>query len=209
MGHRSASAIDREDRFVAAIIAGKNNFEAAIAAGYSDRSASQRATEMMRRARVKQLIEAERARLRKKREISADRIMEELASIGYASMKDYVRLDGNGDPHIDLSNLDEPNWAAISQLETETYIEGRGDDATPVKRVRFKLHDKQSALVNLAKMIGVGGFGNPTAPASDAVASDLGEVARRLAYVLTQGRAQLPKVIDADQISEPTELEKD
>ena len=44
--------------------------------------------------------------------------------------------------------------AALSEVTVEDYVEGRGEDARQVKRVKFKLHDKQAALVALARHLG-------------------------------------------------------
>jgi hypothetical protein len=86
--------------------------------------------------------------------ITKARILLELAHIGLANMADYAALithEGN----LDLANLTRPQTAAIKSLTVETYMEGRGDQARPVKRVRLELHDKRQALRTMGTELGM------------------------------------------------------
>src|SRR5262249_13725709 len=87
--------------------------------------------------------------------ITKEAILAELGRIGFANMLDYVRITDNGDPVVDLSALDRDKAAAIQDVVVETCHEGLGDSAQRVKRVRFKLANKLTALVNLGKHLGM------------------------------------------------------
>src|SRR5262249_31213517 len=87
--------------------------------------------------------------------ITKEAVLAELARIGFANMLDYVRINGDGDPVVDLSALDRDKAAAIQEVIVDSYDEGRGDDAKTVKRVKFRLGDKQTALVSLGKHLGM------------------------------------------------------
>lgn len=86
--------------------------------------------------------------------LTRENVAIEFARMGFATMRDYLRVQADGSPVVDFSDLNDDQWAAIREVVVETYIEGRGEDAVPVKRVRFKLHDKQAALMNLARVMG-------------------------------------------------------
>ena len=58
--------------------------------------------------------------------------------------------------------------AAIREFVVDEYMDGRGEDARPVKRTRFKLADKKAALESIGRHLGmftdkikVGGDGSP------------------------------------------------
>jgi phage terminase small subunit len=81
-------------------------------------------------------------------------IVQELALIGFSNIAHYMRVLPGGEPVVDLTDLaDRPElWRAIKDIVVDEYVEGRGDDARLVKRTRVVLHDKRSALIDLAKM---------------------------------------------------------
>ena len=80
--------------------------------------------------------------------------MEELARIGFANMEDYTRLVG-GERVVDLSQASRDHMAAVQEITVEDYKDGRGKDARDVRRVKLKLHDKKSALVDMGREIGM------------------------------------------------------
>ena len=45
--------------------------------------------------------------------------------------------------------------AAIQEFVVDEYMDGRGEDARPVKRTRFKLADKKGALVDIGRHLGM------------------------------------------------------
>lgn len=132
-----------------------NGERAAIMAGYSEKTAGSQASRLLKDVNVRAFIDKELDRTAKRIDITADRIIQELARIGFSNMMDYVRLTSQGDPLIDLSQLTRDRAAAISKIVIEDYVEGRGEDAREVKRIRFELHDKRAALIDLGKHIGL------------------------------------------------------
>jgi phage terminase small subunit len=77
-----------------------------------------------------------------------------LRKIGFASMGDYMKSTPEGDPYLDFSTLTPDQKAALAEV-TVDFVDGRGENARAVKRVKFKLHDKQAALVSLGRHLGL------------------------------------------------------
>lgn len=142
---------------------------------------------------------------------SAQDVFDELAKLGFANPKDY--LDDN-DQFVGMRNLSRDQAAAIASLEVETVLE-RGDDEDEqplqVRKVKFKLHDKRAALVDLGKHFGL--FTPPQAPPGGDTANDAGaarpegltplELARRIAFALEQGARQAGKASTAATAGKP------
>jgi phage terminase small subunit len=82
---------------------------------------------------------------------TAREVLEELTKIALANMLDYMKVGPNGDPVLDFSSLTRNQGAVLHEVTVDTYVEGRGDEAREVKRVRFKLCDKLGALRDLGR----------------------------------------------------------
>jgi len=83
--------------------------------------------------------------------ISKQKVMEELARMGFANILDYVVPQPNGTVRVDLSALERDKAAAIQEVTVDA-IEVDGE--AKAFRVRFKLADKRAALVDLSKLAG-------------------------------------------------------
>lgn len=135
---------------------------AALAAGYAKSTAHTKAYMWVSNGKTKPEVFAEierrKAKLAKKAEISAERVIEELAKVGFASMRQFVRIDEDGQPQIDLTDTPDDALDALSEVSTETVLEheGSGDarTATHVRKTKIKLHDKLKALMALGEHVG-------------------------------------------------------
>jgi phage terminase small subunit len=81
-------------------------------------------------------------------------VAEELSKIGFANMKDYMRVGPHGDPVLDFSAITRDQAAALIEVTVDDYVDGRGEDARDVRKVKFKLADKRAALMDIAKLFG-------------------------------------------------------
>jgi phage terminase small subunit len=144
----------KQERFVAEYLIDLNATQAAIRAGYSEKTATEQGSRLLTNVKVQQAITKGQNKTAEKLEITKDRIVEELAKIGFSNMLDYMRAGSDGDPYLDFSDLTREQAAALSEVTVEDFKDGRGEDARDVRRIKFKLHDKKGALVDLAKMLG-------------------------------------------------------
>ncbi|MGO7686260.1 terminase small subunit [Rhizobium ruizarguesonis] len=144
----------KQKRFVAEYLIDLNATQAAIRAGYSKKTATVQASRLLTNAKVQEELSKQQSKVAERLEITKERIVDELAKIGFANMLDYMRAGPDGDPYLDFSGLTRDQAAALSEVTVEDFKDGRGEDARDVRRVKFKLHDKKGALVDLAKMLG-------------------------------------------------------
>lgn len=188
----------RHERFAQELAKGKSATEAYIAAGYDTnedvarRAASRLLTKVDIKARVEELLSgaAERAG------VTIERVLTELAKIGFANMQHYMRAGPDGDPFLDFSALTEAQAAALQEVTVEDFKDGRGDDARDVRRIKFKLYDKRAALVDLGKHLGmfkerIEHTGKDGGPITTADISD-NDVARRVGFILAKGIQDKP-----------------
>ncbi len=123
-------------------------------------------------------------------DVSIDRVLREMAAIGFSNVFDYMHVGPDGLPVADFSQLSRAQAAAVQEITIDTFVDGAGEDGREVRRVRFKLHDKRGALVDLGRHLGLFRHKveveDPTKSPKVAEVRDLNdiEVARRIAFLL-------------------------
>jgi phage terminase small subunit len=145
----------KQQCFVSEYLIDLNATQAAIRAGYSEKTAASIGCELLTKPNVQAAITAAKELRAKRTEVTQDRVVAELAKIGFANMKNYMRSGPDGDPYLDFSALTEDQTAALAEVTVDDYVEGRGENSRAVKRVKFKLHDKRAALVDLGRHLGI------------------------------------------------------
>ena len=146
---QAAAPLDdpREERFVALYVENPNGTQSAIAAGYAPRSAHVTASRLLKRAKVRDAIARRNAELMVELDFTPQRIVREIAKVAGVNMADFVTIDEQGQPHIDLSGVKRRQLAAVSAVEGPIVEEGR-----VVKAPKIRTHDKLRALDMLAKL---------------------------------------------------------
>ena len=132
-----------------------NGAAAARRAGYSAKTANRAATVLLSNADIQAQIRRLMAARTERVEVTADRVVDELAAIGFANVLDYIRVDGEGSVAVDLSATTRAQAAAIKDVSSETLMQGQGDDARPILKSNLKLTDKIPALTLLGKHVGL------------------------------------------------------
>jgi phage terminase small subunit len=137
----------REERFVALYVENSNGTQAAIAAGYAPKSAHVTASRLLRRAKIMDAIARRNAELMVELDFTPNRIVREIAKVAGVNMADFVSIDDEGNPHIDLNGVNRRQLAAVGAVEGPIIEEGR-----VVKPPKIRMHDKLKALDMLAKL---------------------------------------------------------
>lgn len=135
----------KQTRFVAEYLIDLNATQAAIRAGYSAKTAQQIGSENLSKPLVAAAIAEGQARLAAQAGVTADKIVKELAKLGFANFRDYLNDDGK----ITLPLDDRDKMAAVGEYT----VEAIGDQV--VTKTKFKLLDKRAALVDLGKHLGM------------------------------------------------------
>lgn len=186
----------RQARFVEEYLVDLNATQAAIRAGYSAKTARSVGHENLTKPDIAAAVSDGRKRLSEATAVTAERVIGELAKIGFANMADYMRATPDGDPYLDFGQLTRDQAAALAEVTVEDFRDGRGEDARDVRRVKFKLADKRAALVDLGKHLGLfrervehtGKDGGPI-QTEDVTRRDADEFARRVLRLSASGGA--------------------
>jgi phage terminase small subunit len=182
----------RERIFVREYLVDLNATQAAIRAGYSRRSASRNTHKVFYRPRVKAAIAAALAERAAKLEITAERVLRELALLGFANLRDYVTPEADGTARLDLSALSRDQAAAIRELTVEEVTTGQGAAARTARKVKVRLADKKGSLELVGKHLGLfgrkAGDGQEGETQAHAELSDL-ERAQEILRLLAAARA--------------------
>src|SRR5580704_4299294 len=138
-GKRTGQAIaslndPREQRFIERYVETNNGTQSAIVAGYSVKSARTIASQLLKRRNIKEAIERRNAELMDELNFTPDRIIRELAKIAGVNSADFIRIDQDGQPHVDFSGVTRRHLAAVASVENTE------------KGVKYKAHDKLKAL---------------------------------------------------------------
>jgi phage terminase small subunit len=141
----------RFERFAREYLIDLNGTRAAIAAGYSEASASAKASQLLSNVRVQRLIDRFKSERASRLQIKADKVLEEIARLAFSNMQDFTRIDGEGKPVLDLSDIDRDKLAAVQEVREDT-TGGSGDgERKRVVRTTVKLADKTRNLELLGR----------------------------------------------------------
>lgn len=149
----------KQERFVAEYLIDLNATQAAIRAGYSEKTATEQGSRLLTNVKVQEAIAEGQNKTAEKLEITKQRIVDELAKIAFADIRKAVRW---GKSPIDTTSENaSPNGLGIYPVELVPSEIIEDDIAAAVAEVsltqtgvKIKMHDKKSALVDLAKMLG-------------------------------------------------------
>ena len=142
---------------------------------------------------IQKAIEKRRAEIRAQFALTTDRVYQELARISYFNPKKLLDDKGKAIP---LHRLDDDTAAALSTVDiTETTVQGKGKDRVVTTRhVKGRPFNKNTALGHANKILRL--YDRPPPPPPDLEGKQLGdpkEQARRLAFMLAKGDAQIKK----------------
>ena len=134
---------EKQKRFVEEYLIDLNATQAAIRAGYSPQTAYSIGEENLRKPEIKSRIDKAMAERSRRTGINQDRVLQELARIGFAKITDVL------DPETAKINQDasDDDLACIQSIKIKPNEFGTEREV--------KLYDKKSALVDLGKHLGL------------------------------------------------------
>ena len=134
---------EKQKRFVEEYLIDLNATQAAIRAGYSSKNADKIGHELLGKTRVSEAISKAMAERSRRTGINQDRVLQELARIGFAKITDVV------DPDTAKIKADasEDDRACIQSIKIKPNEFGTEREV--------KLYDKKSALVDIGKHLGM------------------------------------------------------
>ncbi len=150
---------DKRKRFAQEYLVDLNATKAAIRAGYSRRSAYSTANRLLKNADVKAEIERLRAKRERRMEITQDRVLQEIAKIAFADIKDFLKYRT-----VKVKTGEDADGKPIYEYRQEIIVKPSSKvDGTTIGEVSvsrqgvfsFKLHDKGRHLELLARHLGM------------------------------------------------------
>ncbi|MBN8294559.1 terminase small subunit [Rhodobacter sp. NTK016B] len=137
-----------------------NAKNAAIRAGYSERTAKNQGYRLLQREDIQREISRLERLAEERAEKKVDDVVAEFTRIGFTGMSRFVKIDEDGEPRIDLGDCTAEDLDLLTEITTETYLEGNGEEKKPVRRVKIKLMDRHKALERLYAHLGGGKGGD-------------------------------------------------
>jgi|SRR5580704_2174297 phage terminase small subunit len=136
----------RERKFVELFVETSNATRSALAAGYGRnyQNAAVYANSLLKKPKIKNEVDKRNAEIMAELDFTPDRIIRELAKVAGVNAADFVSIDDEGNPHLDLTGVKRAQMAAVASVDSETTEFG--------VKARIKTHDKLKALDMLAKM---------------------------------------------------------
>ena len=142
--------------FVEEYLTDLNATQAAIRAGYSPKMAGRIGFQLLEKSGIQAAIQAAQRERSARTGVTADRVVQEIARVAFASLSDVMTWGPSG-AQVRPDNEITPEAAAAIAEITETNF-----------GVKVKLHNKVAALEQLAKHVGL--YNDRAAPAAvDAV----------------------------------------
>lgn len=192
----------KQRAFVREYLVDLNATQAAIRAGYAESGASVEGSRLLANAKVASAVESAMALRAVRTEITADRVLTELAKIGFSDIRKAVKWhsaliteednpDGGDIAVIKTVVTNTVQMVASDEIDDDTAACISEVSQTATGGVKIKLHDKRAALVDIGRHLGMfkervehtGKDGGPI-QTEDAGGYD---IARRIAMALAGG----------------------
>lgn len=148
----------KQRRFCNEYLIDLNATQAAIRAGYSKKTAEQGGAQLLRNIKVLTEINGRMKDRQARTEITQDRVLKELAKIGFSDIRKAVAwgpevpvsdpitgetLAANGVALLASKELDDATAGAVAEI------------SQTAQGIKIKLHDKRAALVDLGRHLGM------------------------------------------------------
>jgi len=151
---------EKQKRFCDEYLVDLNATQAVLRAGYKTKHPDKMGSELLGKTRVKEYIEQRMKNREKRTEITQDMVIQELAKIGFSDMGNFLSYSTK----ISLVGRDKQTGEAIMDYrQVIEMLDSDEVDTSIIQEVsidekgvfKFKLYDKQKALVDLGKHLGM------------------------------------------------------
>jgi phage terminase small subunit len=136
-----------------------NGTQAAIRAGYSKKTANEQAARALAKVSIQEEIAKAEHEIQNKIIITKEKILKELALIGFSSIDEHLSIDDGGLVRAKTFEEMTPGAVkAIKKVKEKRVIRQAQDDSEDMildSTFEFELYDKQTALVNMGKELGM------------------------------------------------------
>ncbi len=147
---------EKKQRFCDEYLIDLNGTQAHIRAGFKAKTIeahAQAASQLLRELKVKKYITQKQAEREDKTKIKQERVLQELARIGFCDPRKYFNGGGR---FKEFSELTEDEAAAIASVEVEELFEGRGEDRSHIGYLKkIKFWNKVDSLELVGKHLGM------------------------------------------------------
>lgn len=147
----------KQQRFVEEYLVDLNAAQAAIRAGYSEKTAKEIGCENLTKPHIAKAIADEMNKRSKRTEITADRVLQELAKIGFADIRKAVKW-GAAPECTDKDDDEAPIYPVElvpSDVIDDDVAAAVSEVSLTAQGVKIKMYDKKAALDSIAKHLGM------------------------------------------------------
>jgi phage terminase small subunit len=149
---------DKQIRFVEAMLVEPNQTKAYKAAGYSGEgnTAEVNASRLLKNAKVATELARRRAERAERTNVTADRVVRELAKLGFSDLKRVASWDNSGVKWIPSDELPEEESATLKDVSfTRERRYEKGGGVVETTNTKLTMHDKRGALELLGRHLGL------------------------------------------------------
>lgn len=145
-----ADLTPQQELFIAEYLIDLNATQAAIRAGYSAKTAAEQASRLLTNVKIASEISKRHGKRLGKLEITADRVLNELAKLAFFDPRKFWREDGS---LRSVTELDDDTAMALGGFEVEEAFEhfGKGNAAAKGLLKKVKMADKGLNLERLGR----------------------------------------------------------
>lgn len=148
-----AKLTPKQQRFVEEYLVDLNATQAAIRAGYAERTAYSQGQRLLKNVEIQQCLQELMQERAQRTEITADRVLQEYARLGFFDPRKLFNDDGSPKG---IHELDDDTAAVLAGLEVMEIWEGRGENKEFVGYLKkYKLADKKGALDSISRHLGM------------------------------------------------------
>ena len=167
----------KQEMFVAEYLIDLNATQAAKRAGYSEKTANEQGSRLLANVKVAAAIVDAQSNRSERTEITQDRVLAELAKLGFYDIRKAVRWGGVPEVALDGSHIYPVEMVPSEDLDDETAA-AISEVSLTAQGVKIKMVDKLAALEKMGKHLGM--FQGETGGGNEIVAEALNNIADKL-----------------------------